>query len=51
MADQERCEALIKEDLGLYIDFSRQRMTMETVQVREAAVGGARHLLPWVSAC
>jgi len=32
MADQNRCEALIKEDLGLYIDFSRQRMTMETVQ-------------------
>lgn len=32
MADQARCEALIKEDLGLYIDFSRQRMTQDTIK-------------------
>lgn len=32
MADQTRCEALIKEDLGIYIDFSRQRMTQETIK-------------------
>jgi hypothetical protein len=33
MADQTRCEALIKEDLGLYCDFSRQRMTHDTIKV------------------
>ncbi|GBF92522.1 cytosolic phosphoglucose isomerase, partial [Raphidocelis subcapitata] len=33
LLDQKRCEALIKEDLGLYIDFSRQRMTLETVKL------------------
>eukprot|EP00878_Enallax_costatus_P009333 GHUV01009755.1.p1 GENE.GHUV01009755.1~~GHUV01009755.1.p1 ORF type:complete len:584 (+),score=199.40 GHUV01009755.1:590-2341(+) len=32
MSDQARCEALIKEDLGLYTDFSRQRMTQETIK-------------------
>lgn len=32
MSDQARCEALIKEDLGIYIDFSRQRMTQETIK-------------------
>jgi glucose-6-phosphate isomerase len=30
MSDQVRIESLIKEDLGLYIDFSRQRMTQDT---------------------
>jgi hypothetical protein len=34
MGDMSRCEALVKEGLGLYIDFSRQRMTEETLQVR-----------------
>jgi hypothetical protein len=34
MADQGRIEALIKEDLGLYLDFSRQRLTPETMKVR-----------------
>jgi hypothetical protein len=34
LRDQQRCEALIKEEGGLYIDFSRQRMTQETVKVR-----------------
>ncbi|KAF6251591.1 phosphoglucose isomerase [Scenedesmus sp. NREL 46B-D3] len=32
LADQARCEALTKEDLGLYIDFSRQRATHDTVK-------------------
>lgn len=36
LADQKRCESLIKEDLGLYVDFSRQRMTQETIKVRHA---------------
>jgi len=35
MSDQVRIESLIKEDLGLYIDFSRQRMTQETLKVSE----------------
>jgi hypothetical protein len=34
LADQARCEALTKEDLGLYIDFSRQRATQDTIKVR-----------------
>jgi hypothetical protein len=34
MSDQVRIESLIKEDLGLYIDFSRQRMTQDTLKVR-----------------
>ncbi len=33
MTDQVRIESLSKEDLGLYIDFSRQRMTQETLKV------------------
>lgn len=33
MSDQVRIESLIKEDLGLYIDFSRQRMTQDTQKV------------------
>ncbi|KIZ06944.1 glucose-6-phosphate isomerase [Monoraphidium neglectum] len=33
LRDQQRCEALIKEEGGLYIDFSRQRMTQETVKL------------------
>lgn len=39
MADQTRCEALIKEDLGLYCDFSRQRMTQDTIKVRRRRAG------------
>ncbi len=33
LQDMKRCEQLTKDDLGLYIDFSRQRMTTDTVQV------------------
>jgi hypothetical protein len=37
LADQARCEALTKEDLGLYIDFSRQRATQDTIKVRQSS--------------
>ncbi|WIA12882.1 hypothetical protein OEZ85_006503 [Tetradesmus obliquus] len=32
LADQGRCEAMSKEDMGLYIDFSRQRATQDTIK-------------------
>eukprot|EP00877_Chromochloris_zofingiensis_P013262 jgi/Chrzof1/818/Cz01g30020.t1 len=48
LADQQRCQALIKETLGLCIDFSRQRATQDTMKdgdseameivVRDAAI-------------
>lgn len=41
MSDQVRIESLIKEDLGLYIDFSRQRMTQDTQKVGGGAVRAA----------
>ena len=46
LADQKRCEALIKEDLGLYIDFSRQRMTPETTKARRAPCDRRRAAAP-----
>lgn len=39
MSDQVRIESLIKEDLGLYIDFSRQRMTQDTQKVGGGSEG------------
>ena len=35
MGDERRCMSLIKESEGIYVDFSRQRVTGETVKVRE----------------
>jgi hypothetical protein len=42
MSDQVRIESLSKEDLGLYIDFSRQRMTQDTLKVRPKGGGVMR---------
>ncbi|GBF89211.1 cytosolic phosphoglucose isomerase [Raphidocelis subcapitata] len=33
LSDQQRCEALIKEDLGLYLDLSRQRVNQTTLKL------------------
>jgi hypothetical protein len=33
MSDERRCMSLIKESEGLYVDFSRQRVTAETIKV------------------
>ena len=39
MSDEKRCMSLIKESEGIYCDFSRQRVTGETVKVREGDQG------------
>jgi len=31
LSDEKRCKALIKEQQGLYLDFSRQRLTLDTL--------------------
>jgi glucose-6-phosphate isomerase len=33
MSDERRCMSLIKESEGLYVDFSRQRVTAETIKL------------------
>lgn len=42
LSDAARCEALIREEQGLYMDFSRQRMTPETLKVCAHLRSGAR---------
>lgn len=37
MEDDGRCMSLIKEAEGVYIDFSRQRVTQETMQVGQCS--------------
>ena len=39
MADDARCMSLIKEAEGMYIDFSRQRITAKTIDVRCGVLG------------
>lgn len=53
MIDERRCMPLIKESEGIYFDFTRQRVTTETMEVRMAAacctamqcLGGRRSLV------
>lgn len=33
MTDERRCMNLIKETEGIYFDFSRQRVTLKTIEV------------------
>jgi glucose-6-phosphate isomerase len=42
MSDDRRCAALIKEDLGLYLDMCRQRMTPTTLRLLLALAERAR---------
>lgn len=39
MGDERRCEPLIKEAEGIYFDFTRQRVTAKTMEVRMTCDG------------
>lgn len=43
MADDARCMSLIKEAEGMYIDFSRQRITAKTIDVRSRGAGDPKN--------
>ncbi len=42
LADEKRCMNLVKESEGIYFDFSRERITEQTIQVTSQQISGTR---------